>query len=78
MKTKTINLSLPNELLKQADEVAKKEFRTRSELMREVLRRYILKNKLDELASSLQKEAKEKGFTEKDVERLIKEYRAGK
>jgi hypothetical protein len=41
MKTSTINLAIPDQLLRQADEVAKRESRSRSELMREALRAYL-------------------------------------
>lgn len=41
MTTKTFNIVLPNELVKKADAVARKEYRNRSELIREALRLYI-------------------------------------
>ena len=41
MKSKVITLSLPVKLLKEIDAAAKREGRTRSELMREGCRKYI-------------------------------------
>jgi Arc/MetJ-type ribon-helix-helix transcriptional regulator len=45
MKTSTINLAIPDQLLRQADEVAKRESRNRSELMRQALRMYLERRK---------------------------------
>ena len=42
MKTKIINISISDRLLADADKLAQKEYRTRSELFREALRGYIL------------------------------------
>lgn len=41
MSIQTINISLPVELVKKADKTAKREYRNRSELIREALRVYI-------------------------------------
>lgn len=41
MAVKIINISLPEELLKEIDREARKEGRTRSEFLREIARRYI-------------------------------------
>ena len=38
MQTRTLNIALPKELVKKVDEVAKKEYKNRSELIREALR----------------------------------------
>ncbi|MEK7517059.1 MAG: ribbon-helix-helix domain-containing protein [Patescibacteria group bacterium] len=40
-QTQTLNISLPKDLVKRVDEVAKKEYRNRSELIREDVRRYL-------------------------------------
>ena len=76
MKTKTINLSLPGELLKDADKVAKLQYRSRSELMREALRRFISTARFEKLNNYGQLQAKKLGFTPADVNRLISEVRA--
>jgi metal-responsive CopG/Arc/MetJ family transcriptional regulator len=41
MASRIINMTVPEELLREADEVAKAEGRTRSELFREAVRRYL-------------------------------------
>lgn len=41
MNTQTLNIALPEDLVKKVDSLAKKEFRNRSELIREALRGYI-------------------------------------
>ena len=42
MTYQTFNISLPKELVAKADKRAKKEFKNRSELIREALRLYML------------------------------------
>lgn len=41
MSSKIINISLPEELLHEVDQLARQEKRTRSELFREAVRRYL-------------------------------------
>lgn len=41
MAVKIVNISLPEKLLKEIDREARKEGRTRSEFLREIVRRYI-------------------------------------
>jgi metal-responsive CopG/Arc/MetJ family transcriptional regulator len=41
MSSRIINMTVPEELLKAADEIAQAEGRTRSELFREAVRRYV-------------------------------------
>jgi metal-responsive CopG/Arc/MetJ family transcriptional regulator len=41
MASRIINMTIPDELVRRMDEVAKAEGRTRSELVREATRRYI-------------------------------------
>ena len=42
MDTRMINFVIPNKLLKDIDRLAKKESRSRSELLRESVRRYLM------------------------------------
>ncbi|MEK7535191.1 MAG: ribbon-helix-helix domain-containing protein [Patescibacteria group bacterium] len=76
MKTKTINLSLSGELLRDADKVAKLQYRSRSDLMREALRRFINSARFEELNNYGQLQAKKHGLTPVDINRLIAEVRA--
>jgi Arc/MetJ-type ribon-helix-helix transcriptional regulator len=41
MDTQTFNIALPRDLVNKVDEVAKREYRNRSELIREALRTYL-------------------------------------
>lgn len=76
--TKVINISLPSDMLDEADEVAKSEFRTRSEFFREAVRSYILKKQLNQIYREGRKTAEKMGIKEEDVDRLIHEYRQSK
>jgi AbrB family looped-hinge helix DNA binding protein len=64
------------EALQEAEKIAKEENRTRSELIREALRRYIAERELRRLQRYGMKKATELGLKEEDVQRLIDEYRA--
>lgn len=80
MVTKSFNISLPKTLVDLADSAAEKEFRNRSELIREALWVY-LKNK--ENWNELLKYGKERGRKigikgEEDVNRIVYEVRHGK
>ena len=78
MNTQTINISLPSELLKSADKLAKKESRTRSELIREALRAYVKElSAWEDLFEYGRKQAKKLGIKPKDIPRLIDDYRQG-
>jgi CopG family transcriptional regulator / antitoxin EndoAI len=41
MQTQTLNIALPKELVERVDKQAKKEYKNRSELIREALRVYL-------------------------------------
>jgi metal-responsive CopG/Arc/MetJ family transcriptional regulator len=74
---KTVSITLPPELLVKAQEIARRESRTMSELFREALRRYISP---DREWSALLERTRAKGTSlgiasEADVERLSDEYR---
>ena len=73
--TVTITVSLPPEMLSKIEEFMKKEGRTRSELFREALRRYILESRWEELKRYGTGKAKRLGIREDNVERLIQEFR---
>ena len=79
MQNQTINISIPAKLLRAVDEFAKKEARSRSELFREAVRSYVLRqSQWRELFSYAEKQAQKKGIRERDVGTIISEYRAGK
>ena len=74
--TKTWSISLPPKLGKEAEKAAKDENRTKSELIREALRRYLEGRQLRKLQAYGAKRAGDRGITgEEDVDRLVHEYR---
>ena len=74
--SKVVSITLPPGMAAEAEELAKQEKRTMSELMREAFRRYKRQREWDEANAYGRAKAKEKGITEADVVRLIKEFRA--
>jgi CopG family transcriptional regulator/antitoxin EndoAI len=75
--TKTWSISLPPKLEKEAEKAAKEEHRTKSELIREALRRYLEGRQLRKLQAYGAKRARELGIvSEDDVDRLVHEYRS--
>ncbi|MBI3283096.1 ribbon-helix-helix protein, CopG family [Candidatus Curtissbacteria bacterium] len=77
MQTQTLNIALPRELVKKVDEVAKREYRNRSELIREALRGYLEdKNEWEQIFQTGEKAMKEMGIkSEEDVDKIVYEYR---
>ncbi len=73
--TKTMTLSVPPEMAKQIEELTKAEGRTRSDLFREALRRYIEEKKWARLYRHGEFKAREKGISEEQVEDTIDAHR---
>jgi CopG family transcriptional regulator/antitoxin EndoAI len=73
--TKTVTLSLPPEMDKKITALLKKEGRTRSELFREAVRRYMEEQEWKEITKYGRLRAKEKGITEGQVEDIVDAYR---
>jgi predicted transcriptional regulator len=79
MKTSTVNISFSKELLDQIDETARKECRSRSELLREAARVYIDRRKRWDVIFGLAGgAANDTGVTESDIDREIALYRRNK
>lgn len=80
MQTQTLNIALPKELVKKVDKAAKKEYRNRSELIREALRVYLEdKNEWEEIFRLGEKTMKEMGVkSEEDIDKIVYEYRHGR
>jgi CopG family transcriptional regulator/antitoxin EndoAI len=74
--TKLITISILPELLDKLNDLAREESRTRSELLREALRRYIGEKEGERLRRYGRSRAKALNLKEKDVERLVDEYRS--
>ncbi len=73
--TKILSLSLPPELLREAETLAKREGRTKSELLREALRRYVQEQEWRSLQQYGARRARRLGIRENEVERVVAEYR---
>ena len=76
--SKILPISLPPEMLDNVSQLAKKEHRTKSELVREALRRYIEDKEWEAIRSYGAARAKAHGITEADVDRIIHEHRQQK
>jgi CopG family transcriptional regulator/antitoxin EndoAI len=74
--TKVTLLSLPPKLLREAERVARREGRTKSELLREALRRYVADSRWKELQEFGRSQARKLKIKESDVERLVAETRS--
>ncbi len=72
----TVNISFQDQLLTAIDEVARREHRSRSELLREAARSYIERQRRwDALFDIGQRAAGDQGLTEADVQREIEAVR---
>jgi metal-responsive CopG/Arc/MetJ family transcriptional regulator len=75
----TVNISFNADLLKEIDEVAQEESRSRSELIREAARTYIdRKRRWAQIFRVGAQTAKSKGLTPRDLEGEIRSVRAKK
>ncbi len=73
--TSVISISIPPNIEEKIDELVKKEGLTRSELIREALRRYIEDKELEKLVKYGRRKAIEKGITEDQIEDIIDSFR---
>lgn len=73
--TRIVSLSLPPELVREAQRIAKQEGRTKSELFREALRRYVEERRWRGLQRYGAGRARGVGMSEGDVERAVEEVR---
>lgn len=80
MQTQTLNIALPKELVKIVDKRAKKEYRNRSELVREALRIYLRRmEEWDQVFKAGREAAKKMGITsEKQIDDIVYEFRHGR
>ena len=80
MQTQTFNIALPKALVKKIDAAAKKEYRNRSELIREAVRRYVTDmDEWEQLFRAARMQGKKMGIrSEEDVNKIVWEYRHGK
>lgn len=74
-KSSIVSISLPPDLALDLDSAAKQERRSRSELVREAVRQYVLLAKWRTLRQEASLKAAEQGLGEEDIERLVDEER---
>lgn len=73
--TETITFSLPPMLAKKAEKLMKAQGKTRSELLREALRRYIEDQEWKKIYKFGEMQAKKLGIRPEQVEDIVDEYR---
>jgi predicted transcriptional regulator len=79
MSTVTVNISFQDKLLADIDRIAKRESRSRSELLREATRIYIeRKIRWNQIFADLSNQSGDQDLTEKDVLDEIRQYRREK
>ena len=77
-RSSVLSISLPPELSSDLDSVANQERRSRSALVREAVRQYILLRRGKTLRQKASLKAIQQGLKEEDVERLIDEERSAR
>jgi CopG family transcriptional regulator/antitoxin EndoAI len=74
--TKLISISILPELLEKLNKIAKEESRTRSELLREAVRRYIEEKEWQDISRYARTVADKTGVrSEEEVDRVVEDYR---
>jgi CopG family transcriptional regulator/antitoxin EndoAI len=77
MAISTVNISFKEDLLAEIDRIARRESRSRSELIREAARSYIdRKKRWERIFAFGSKQAKKLGLKEGDVAVVIREQRS--
>jgi CopG family transcriptional regulator/antitoxin EndoAI len=77
-KSSILSISLPPDLASDLDSAARKERRSRSELVREAVRQYVLLARWRTLRERAALKAVERRLEEKDIERLVDEDRSAR
>ena len=74
--TRTLSVTLPPDMLKRAQSIAKRESRTMSERIREALRHYERRTWWDDINAYGRSKAERQGIREQDVASLVHQVRA--
>ncbi|MDP2997768.1 MAG: ribbon-helix-helix protein, CopG family [Bryobacterales bacterium] len=69
------SITLPPTMLREVEQLARREGKTVSDLLQEAVRRYLTQAQLRELQVYGREQSERLGLAEEDVERLIHEYR---
>ena len=74
---KILSVSIPDELMRDTEAIARAQGRTKSDLVRDALRRQVRLERLRELQRYGRRRAEERGVGPEDVEALVDELRGG-
>ncbi|MGH3026121.1 MAG: ribbon-helix-helix protein, CopG family [Gaiellaceae bacterium] len=74
---KLLSVSIPDELMREAEAVAQARGTTKSELVRDALRRQVGLEQLRELQRYGRRQAEKRGVGPEDAEALVDELRGG-
>ena len=74
--TRTITFSLSPAMAERVDDATREQGRSRSEFLREAVRRYIEECEWRQLLRYGEERAREQGLSPEDVPRLVEEHRA--
>jgi CopG family transcriptional regulator/antitoxin EndoAI len=72
------SLSLPSDIVREAERLARQEGRTKTEVLREALRRYATEKRWRRLQRYGAGRARKAGMTNTDVGRAVREFRRGR
>ena len=75
---KLLSVSVPDDLMREAEAIARAQGKTKSELVRDALRRQVELEHLRELQRYGRRRAEERGIGPEDVEGLVDELRGGR
>ena len=71
----SVSIPLPPPMLTEMERLAEREGKTVPELLEEAVRHYLIQTELRELQTYGRQQSQKLGLTEKDVERLVHDYR---
>ena len=75
---KLLSVSIPDELMREAEAIARAQGKTKSELVRDALRRQVQLERFRELQRYGRRRAEERGIGPEDAETLVDEFRAAR
>ena len=75
---KLLSVSIPDELMRDAEAIARAQGKTKSEVVRDALRRQIQLERLRELLRYGRARAEERGIGPDDAEALVDDLRGGR
>ena len=75
---KLLSVSIPDELMRDAEAIARAQGKTKSEVVRDALRRQIQLERLRELQRYGRARAEERGIGPDDAEALVDDLRGGR